>query len=251
MLQITVLNSSMPSTKVLQNKIDCQHCSLFRLCIPRNINKPDLQVLERIIIRHTPANRGKHWFTNGDNFKSIFAVRSGCVKTYRTTRGGAEQICGFHMPGELFGLEAIHQNAHTCSAKALQMSSICEIPFIKLDQLCGTIPYLQSELTKLLSKEIVNQQWLITLLGKKSAEERIAAFLCNLSSRLEHRGYSANNFNLTMSRSDMGNYLGLAIETVSRILTRFQNNSLLTINGKHVQLRRPVDLCQIAGIDYQ
>jgi CRP/FNR family transcriptional regulator len=232
----------------LQKKVNCKQCSLFRICLPKNIKESEVKALDKIIHRRAPVKRGTHWFNAGNKFKAIYAIRSGCIKTFHTTESGEERICGFHLPGELVGLDAIDTGTHTSSAKALQTTSICEIPFDKFDQLCLVIPSLQRELTRLMSKEIVNNQWLISLLGNRTAEQRVAAMLCNLSDRLENRGYSATEFNLSMSRTDIGNYLGLTIETVSRVLGRFQCSGMISVKNKFIQLHRMQKLHSIAGV---
>ena len=217
-------------------KVACQDCSLYPLCLPTGISGEELELLDRIIKRGTPLKRGEHLFQVGNPFQSIYAVRSGSIKTYTPTEDGMEQVTGFHLPGELLGLDAINTGVHPCAAKALETTSLCEIPFDQLGELSKRIPSLQQQLLKIMSKEILHDQSLLMLLGKRSAEERIAALLLSLSTRYSLRGFSPTEFNLSMSRNDIGNYLGLAVETVSRIFTRFQDEGLLTVQRKFIKI---------------
>jgi CRP/FNR family transcriptional regulator len=219
-----------------QIKVACKDCNLFQLCLPVGIDAADLERLDKIIKRRRPVKRGEHLFHVGDRFQSIYAVRSGSIKTYCPTEDGHEQVIGFHLPGELLGLAAINTECHPCAAKALETTSVCEIPFDQLETLSERIPTLQHQIMKVMSKEILHDQMLLMLLGKKSAEERLAALLISLSDRYRQRGFSVSEFHLSMSRNDIGNYLGLAVETVSRLFTRFQEERLLTVQRKHIQI---------------
>lgn len=230
------------------NGIACNNCSLTDLCIPVGVKNTDMEMLDEIIVRHTPLKRGQYWFRAGDRFRAIYAVRSGCLKTCVTTGAGEEQICGFHLPGEIIGLDAIDSGYYKSSAKVLQSSSVCEIPFEQLERMFSDAPSLQHQMLRIMSREIDNEQWLITLLGKSAADARVAAFLCNLSNRFAVRGYSASQFVLGMPRHDIGNYLGLAVETVSRVITRFQKENLLTASGKQIHIHNLKQLYDITGI---
>lgn len=239
-----------PVSKVVdiaQVKLACRRCSLHQLCLPLGIDEGDMDRLEEIINRRRPAKRGVHLFHQGERFRSLYAVRSGSVKTFTTLNNGMEQITGFHLPGELVGLDAVNSEQHTCGAKTLESTSFCEIPFEQLETLSGELPSLRRQLLRLMGKELVQEQELLTLIGKKSAEERLATFLVDISARFHDRGFSPTEFRLSMSRNDIGNYLGLAVETVSRLFTRFQDQGLLHANGKLVQLRDIRALRQLAG----
>jgi CRP/FNR family transcriptional regulator len=196
----------------------------------------DVERLDNIIKRNRPLHRGDHLFRNGDRFRSLFVVKTGSVKTFTPSEDGGEQVLGFHLPGEIIGLDAIEREEHTCSAKVLETSAICEIPFARLEELSSSLPSLQHQMYRLLSKEISQDTEMLMLLGKKNAEERLATFLLSLSGRFKKRGLSATDFYLSMSRHEIGNYLGLAVETVSRLFTRFQEEGLLEVERKHVQL---------------
>ena len=229
-------------------KVACKDCSLFELCLPVGIDPDDLDRLDKIIKRRRPLARGQHLFHAGDKMRAIYAVRSGSVKTYTPTEDGHEQVTGFHLPGELVGLDSINTGNHPCAAVALETSSFCEIPFDRLQELSDGVPSLQRQLLRILSREIQQDHELLTLIGKRSAEERLAAFLISLSTRVEQRGFSPHEFQLSMSRNDIGNYLGLAVETVSRLFSRFQEQNLLQVQRKQVRLRDLSSLKSMAGI---
>jgi len=217
-------------------KVSCANCNLAELCLPRGLEKGDLEKLESIIKRAQPLQRGDYLFRTGDQFHAIYAIRSGAVKVYKTTSDGDEKILGFHLPGELLGLDAIEWNHHVCTALALETSSFCKIPFSRLEEMCNLLPGLQNQMYRLMSRELSTENESLLLLGKKSAEEKIATFLINLSTRLHLLGYSATDFRLPMSRQEIGNYLNLTIETVSRIFSRLQNEKYISIDHKQVQI---------------
>lgn len=196
----------------------------------------DVERLDDIVKRTRPLHRGDYLFRDGDRFRSLYVVKTGSVKSFAPSPEGGEQVLGFHLPGEIIGLDAIEKDAHACSAKVLETSAICEIPFARLEELTASIPSLQHQMYRLLSKEIAHDTDMLLLLGKKSAEERLAAFLLSMSKRLQRRGLSATDFYLSMSRHEIGNYLGLAVETVSRLFTRFQDEGLMLVDRKHIQL---------------
>lgn len=227
-------------------KVACRDCNLYQLCLPLGLDNDDLDRLDKIIERRKPVRRGEALFEASNHFRAIYAVRSGSIKTFSIDEHGNEQVTGFHLPGELLGLDAINTGKHPCTARALETSSVCEIPFEKLEELSNSIPGLQRQMLRIMSKEIQHDQGLMTLLGKKTAEQRVASFLMSLSGRLKQRGFSVRDFNLSMSRSDIGNYLGLAVETVSRIFTRFQTDGLLTVRRKHILIHDLEKLSTIA-----
>ncbi len=228
-------------------KVACNNCSLQQLCLPLGVNRQDLQQLDDIIKRRRPVPRGQHVFMTGDRFGSLFAIRSGSIKTYLMTEGGSEQITGFYLPGELVGLDAIGGGIHPCSARALETSGLCEIPFDLLETVVDKVPGLARQLMRIMSREIQSDEHLLALLGKRSAEERLASFLLNLSARFQERGFSHQEFVLSMSRIDIGNYLGLAVETISRLFTRFQSQGFVSVDHKRIQLLDVVALKQLSG----
>lgn len=217
-------------------KVSCGSCSLSELCLPWGMNLKDLEQLEKIIKRVRPLQRGEYLFHSGDKFQQIHAVRSGAIKAYKTTEDGNEQILGFYLPGELLGLDAIQNQEHVCTTVALETSSFCSIPFSRLEELCHRLPGLQHQLYRLMSRELSSENESLLLMGKKSAEEKIATFLVNLSTRLHILGYSSREFRLPMSRQEIGNYLGLTVETVSRIFSRLQRDGLIAIDRKLISI---------------
>jgi len=215
----------------------------------------DVERLDFIVRRNRPLHRGDLLFQGGDRFRSLYVVKTGSVKTFAHSPEGGEQVLGFHLPGEIIGLDAIDKNAHVCSAKILETSAVCEVPFNRFEELSLAIPSLQHQMFRLLSKEIAHETEMLLLLGKKSAEDRLACFLVSLSQRFRKRGLSPTDFYLSMSRHEIGNYLGLAVETVSRLFTRFHDEGLLKVDRKHILLtdldaleamvsRSPIEECR-------
>lgn len=225
----------------------CSTCSMALNCLCKDLDAPLKARLENEVLRNRVVNRGQSLFEIGDPFQRLYAVRSGSIKVYTLIDNGEEQVMGFYLPGELLGLDAIDRGIHGCSAVALETSSICEVKFKKLEQLCATQPLLQQRLHRIYAREIARDYAMLQLLGRKSAEQRLAHFLLHLSRRFADRGYSADEFNLSMSRHDIGNYLGLALETVSRLLARFQEQKLIQVKRRHVRLLKRQALAVIAG----
>lgn len=215
-------------------KVACSNCGLSTLCLPFGLQPQDVERLEQIIQRNRPLQRGQMLFQPGDTFHNLYVVKTGAIKSYTQSAAGDENVIGFHLPGEILGLDAIQDSRHSCFAKALETTAICEMPFERLEHLSSNIPSLQHQMLRLLSRELGNESQMISLLNNSTAEQRLAAFLISLSDRLHQRGFSANEFFLAMSRQDIGSYLGLALETVSRLFTRFQEQELLLVDRKHV-----------------
>lgn len=226
--------------------VSCKNCGLNELCLPHSLNETEMDILDAQVERKKPLQKGETLFSQGDRFHSLYAVRSGSVKTYTIDSNGEEQVIGFHLPGELIGLDAIGTESFQNSAKALETSSFCEIPYDKMTQLSQKIGNLQRHMYQLLGREIRQDQELQLLLGKKTAEERIAAFLFNLAERYRARKLSATVFRLPMVRTDIANYLGLAVETTSRIFTRLQQQEIISVRGKEVQVLNQHALCELA-----
>ncbi len=235
-------------TEPSPGKTACKDCSLYPLCLPVGLEQDELAQLDLIIKRRRPFQRGDHLFVSGEVFASIYAVHSGSIKTYSLTEDGREQVTGFFLPGELVGLDAIGSGVQTSSARALQTTSVCEIPFNELETLGEQIPTLPKQLLRIMSREMHQDQLLLMLLGKRSADERLAAFLLSLSQRFGQRGYSSTEFNLSMSRNDIANYLGLAVETVSRLFSRLQEEGILAVRSRHIRLLDIARLKALASI---
>ena len=227
--------------------VHCQSCSISRLCLPVMLAEAEVEHLDSIVQRSRPVRKGEHLFSANERFENVFAIRSGSLKSYTISEDGIEQITGFHLPGEIVGLDAITDHQHPSFAKALETSSICAIPFEKLEELSRQMPGLQQQLFKVMSQEIREDQELMMLLNKKAADERLAAFLINLSQRFGRRGLSSSVFHLTMTRSDIGNYLGLAVETVSRLFTKFQQKQYIQVQDKEITIVDIDSLSQLAG----
>tara|TARA_B100000497_G_C7677807_1_gene409685 strand:- start:240 stop:920 length:681 start_codon:yes stop_codon:yes gene_type:complete len=216
------------------------------ICVPQSLTPEEIDLVDSKVQRGRAVQRNKHVFEDGQQFTSLYAVRSGAIKAYSVDQNGEEQVIGFYLPGELFGLDAIHNDAYVCSAKALETSAVCELPYAQVTELSAKIHNLQAHMYKTLSKEINTDQQFHRLLSKKTAEERISTFLQNLSERYQRRKLSPTSFRLPMSRTDIGNYLGLAVETVSRVFTRLQQNGILKVDGKELQILDLGKLCDIA-----
>ncbi|WP_194089214.1 FNR family transcription factor [Vibrio hibernica] len=245
------MTSDNSKTKRIQpggSAIHCQDCSISQLCIPFTLNDSELDQLDEIIERKKPIQKGQEIFKAGDDLKSLYAIRSGTIKSYTITEQGDEQITAFHLAGDLIGFDAINENSHPSFAQALETSMICEIPYETLDDLSGKMPKLRQQIMRLMSNEIKGDQNMILLLSKKNAEERLAAFLYNLSTRFSQRGFSPREFRLTMTRGDIGNYLGLTVETISRLLGRFQKSDILAVKGKYITINNHDELQKLAGV---
>jgi len=211
----------------------CMSCSLQELCLPRGLYGQDLERLDALVERRGPHHEGDHLFRIGDRFASIYAVRAGSYKSYTVDSEGREHVLGFHLPGELLGLDAIYPGHHVCNAMALDTATVCVLPYDQLSTLANQISGLFSQIMRLMSKDIADTA---TLAGDFTAEERLAAFLASLSERFRQRGYSPNEFNLAMSRRDIANYLRLATETVSRVFARFEKDGLIAVDRRALRL---------------
>jgi CRP/FNR family transcriptional regulator len=217
-------------------KATCSNCNLHELCLPRGLSPEDMDKLDHVIKGSRPIHKNKHIFRSDDAFEAFYAVRSGSVKVYTLNEAGEEQIIGFYFPGEILGFDAVEEHKHSCSAVALETTTVCSIPYDKINEISAQLPELQDQILRLMSREISKENKLLLSINKRSAEERIATFLVSLSSRFSKLGYSSKEFNLPMSRQDIGNYLGLTIETVSRLFTKFQKSGLVKIDKKSICL---------------
>jgi CRP/FNR family transcriptional regulator len=230
-------------------RVSCGNCRLNTICLPISLHIEDIDRLNNIIQRGKPLQKGDFLYRANDHFDSVYAIRSGAVKAMTLSDNGEEQITGFYLPGEVVGMDGIADNRYTNSVIALETASVCEIPFNRMEELSLQIPNLQRHFFQLMSREITQDQQIITLLSKSSAEERIAALLLSISSRNSRRQLSANAFRLPMSRTDIGNYLGLTIETVSRIFTRLQKQDVIVVDKKEILIKNMDQLRNIANGD--
>ncbi len=215
-------------------RVSCGNCRLNTICLPISLHIEDIDRLNQIVQRSKPLQKGEYLYRAKDRFDSVFAIRSGAVKAVSISETGDEQVTGFYLPGEVVGLDGLANDTYTNSVVALETSSVCEIPFNRLEELSLQIPTLQRHFFQLMSREITQEQQVITLLSKSSAEARVASLLLGISARNNRRNLSANNFILPMSRTDIGNFLGLTIETVSRIFTRLQKNNVIAVDKKEI-----------------
>lgn len=212
----------------------CSSCRLYGTCIPQGLAMDDVQKLETLVKRGRPMRRGEHIFRTGDNFQYVHAVRSGAVKVYRLSADFKEQIIGFYLPGEVVGFNSIEREKYVCSAVAMETSSLCSFSFSRFEEVCRSIPGLQHQAFRLMSKEIAFSNDMTMSHCSHDARQKVATFLLGLSNRFRHQGCSAREFRLAMSRREIGIYLGLALETVSRTFSRMQRDKLITVDGKFV-----------------
>jgi CRP/FNR family transcriptional regulator, anaerobic regulatory protein len=217
-------------------KVACSNCNLRELCLPLGLSAPELDRLDRLVATRRSVARGDTLFRAGDSFTSLYAVRTGFFKTRVSSEDGRDQVTGFQMAGELLGLDGISHDRHNCDAVALEDSQVCVIPFGQLESLSRDFIQLQHQFHKIMSREIVRDHGMMLLLGSMRAEERLAAFLLNLTQRLQARGFSASSLVLRMTREEIGSYLGLKLETVSRTFSKFQDDGLLEVKQRQIRI---------------
>ena len=224
-------------------EVTCSSCNLREMCLPGMLCAEDLARVENVVYARRRVKRGDTLFTAGADFNAVYAIRSGFFKTSLVDAEGREQVTGFSMGGELMGLEGLGTGKYNGSAVALEDSEVCVLPYALVEEMAREIPALQRQLNAVLAREIVRDHGVMMLLGSMRAEERLATFLINLSKRFVRRGYSACDFHLRMTREEIGSYLGLKLETVSRLFSAFQKDGYIDVQQKHVRI---VD---IAGLE--
>ncbi len=217
-------------------KVACSSCNLRELCLPVGLNRDSLERLDALVATRRTVERGNTLFRAGDPFQSLYAVRTGFFKTCVSSEDGRDQVTGFQMAGELLGLDGISSDNHTCDAVALEDSQVCVIPYGALEGLSREFTELQHQFHKIMSREIVRDHGVMLLLGSMRAEERLAAFLLNLTQRLQARGFSASALILRMTREEIGSYLGLKLETVSRTFSKFQDEAILEVRQRQIRI---------------
>ncbi|SFH32951.1 transcriptional regulator, Crp/Fnr family [Nitrosospira sp. Nsp14] len=225
----------------------CRDCGAYKLCMSLWLKTGDSSLLERVVKRKQVFKRGEVLYAMGQSAQHMYVIRGGSVKTSVSTEDGQVQVIGFHIAGELLGLNAIENRQQNYEARAMGLTSVCEVSIDRFEELAREDPAIQHEIIKLMSLELRHSHELLLLLGKHNAEERIAAFLLNLSKQFAHRHCSATEFVLSMSRSDIGNYLGIAEETVCRIFARFQEEGMMTCDCRRIKLNDLNRLRQIAN----
>ncbi|MEO7252176.1 MAG: fumarate/nitrate reduction transcriptional regulator Fnr [Arenimonas sp.] len=217
-------------------RTSCAECSLQQLCLPAGIGAEDLSRLDDIVRRRRPVERGDRLFRLGDPLTSLFVARDGAFKTVTISENGEEQVLGFHLPGDIIGLDAVGPGAHRCEAIALNTANVCEIRFDELASVSAHLPSLQQQLLRVMGQSGNRDQDHMEILGRRQANERIALFLHGLGERFRHIGLPAHAFKLPMSREEIARYLGLALETVSRGFTRLQDDGVIAVHGRHVEI---------------
>jgi CRP/FNR family transcriptional regulator len=223
--------------------VACSTCNLREICLPVGLTNAEMGLVDgRMVTLRPKVARGDMLFQTGDRFDAIYAVWTGFFKTCVASKDGREQVTGFQMGGELIGLDGIGTGRHEVDAVALEDSQVCVIPFADLEQLGNEVPSLQQQLHRIMSREIVRTHSAMLLLGSMYAEERLAAFLLNLTQRLQLRGFSASTVVLRMSREEIGSFLGLKLETISRTFSKFQTNGLLFVRHRQISVTYPAGL---------
>ncbi len=223
----------------------CSVCSFKKLCLPVGLDEQEVNRLDKMI-RRRRVLRDEPLYRVDQPFSSLYAVRFGHFKTAQVNADGKQQITGFQMAGELLGMDAIGAGRHPCDAVALEDSEVCEVPFARLQELFAQLPQLLQHFHRTMSQEIMREQNVMLFLGNMRAEQRFAVFLLNLSNRYAARGYSSSSFQLRMSREDIGDYLGLTIESVSRLLSKFRKNGWITIENRDLTILERASLEALA-----
>jgi CRP/FNR family transcriptional regulator len=228
-------------------KVACSSCNLRELCLPVGLTQEDLERMDTLVATRRSVGRGDTLFRAGDEFQSLYAVRTGFFKTCVSAEDGRDQVTGFQMAGELLGLDGISSDRHSCDAVALEDSQVCVIPFGQLEELSREFTDLQRQFNKIMSREIVRDHGVMLLLGSMRAEERLAAFLLNLTQRLQARGFSPSALILRMTREEIGSYLGLKLETVSRTFSKFQDDGLLEVKQRQIRILNQAGLSKLVN----
>jgi CRP/FNR family transcriptional regulator len=235
-------HAPLPGIRIEPFKVACSSCNLRELCLPLGMSEIQLERLDNLIATRRSVARGEALFRVGDTFTALYAIRAGFFKTTVSSEDGRDQVTGFQMAGELLGLDGIGTDRHTCDAIALEDSQVCPIPFHQLEDLSREFSDLQRHFHRIMSREIVRDHGVMLLLGSMRAEERLAAFLLNLTQRLRTRGFSASSLVLRMTREEIGSYLGLKLETVSRAFSKFQEDGLLEVKQRQIHVLKPEGL---------
>ena len=241
------MNAAHPTVRLEPFKVACSNCNLRELCLPVGMSSEQLDRLDAIVATRRTLARGDALFRAGEAFTSLYAIRTGFFKTCVSSEDGRDQVTGFQMAGELLGLDGIGTDRHTCDAVALEDSHVCVIPYHQLEDLSRELSDLQRHFHRIMSREIVRDHGVMLLLGSMRAEERLAAFLLNLTQRLQARGFSASALILRMTREEIGSYLGLKLETVSRAFSKFQEDGVLEVKQRQIRVLEPEKLQTIVN----
>ena len=228
-------------------KVACSSCNLRELCMPLGLNPDELNRIDDLVANRRKVKRGASLFRNGERFTSLYAIRTGFFKTCIASEDGRDQVTGFQMAGEIVGLDGIVNDRHTCDAIALEDAEVCVMPFDRIEDLSNQVHALQRHVHKIMSREIVREHSVMLLLGSMRAEERLAAFLLNLVQRLHARGFSQHELVLRMTREEIGSYLGLKLETVSRTFSKFAEDGIVQVKQRYVHILDTDALRQIVN----
>lgn len=228
-------------------KVACSNCNLRELCMPMGFSTNDMEKLDGLVATRKRVHQGERLFASGEAFNSLFAIRTGFFKTCISTEDGREQVTGFQMAGEIIGLDGIVSDHHNCDAIALEDAEVCVMPFDRIEDLSRELPALQRHVHKIMSREIVRENNIMMLLGNMRAEERLAAFLLNLVQRLHARGFSQSELLLRMTREEIGSYLGMKLETVSRTFSKFSEDNIIEVKQRYVRILNPDALKKIVN----
>ena len=231
-----------------RSAINCQDCGFSQLCLPFSFFYSELNRLDDIIQRKKPLHKADMLFEAGQPQRCLYAIRTGSFKTFTLTEQGEQQITGFHLPGDIVGFDALSNQLHPSYAEALETAMVCEIPLPNLETLLDQLPRLRQQMMRLMSEDIQADQQMMLLLNRKTAEQKLATFLSQLAQRYASRGFSASEFRLTMTRSDIGNYLGLTVETISRLLSKLDKEQLIQVNGKLISINDKTALSKLGAL---
>lgn len=216
--------------------VACSNCNLRELCMPVGLSKEELDRIDDMVAARRKIKRGTTLFRNGERFTSLYAIRTGFFKTRVASEDGRDQVTGFQMAGEIIGLDGIVNDHHTCDAVALEDAEVCVMPFDRIEELSREVNSLQRHVHKIMSREIVREHGVMLLLGSMRAEERLATFLLNLVQRLHARGFSQSELILRMTREEIGSFLGLKLETVSRTFSKFVDEEIVDVKQRYVRI---------------
>ena len=224
----------------------CASCKLLPACLAGRLEGDDLRLLDAVVGSRV-LQRHEMLYRNGARLTSVYMVRSGSVEVHVADPAGTEQVVAFYLPGELFGLDGLQSGQHTTTCSALETTNICAIPYARLEEFCSRMPKLNHQFTRLMSKEISSEHQLVLLLGQLDMEQRLAAFLLDLSRRWGELGYSRTCFRLAMTRDQLASYLGSATESVSRALARLRSAGVVAVDGKEIRLVDVPRLIELSG----
>jgi len=235
----------MPGNPIFQVKTACENCHVRKLCLPTSLQGEELNLMDDVVSDRFQLEKGDYLYKSGEKFKGLYAIKTGTIKTSGLTSDGDEQVTGFHLDGEVVGMDAIDEDSHPCDAIALSYTEVCLLPFDRLTEASAKVPNLLKDLTRIMSREIRREGHVLMLLGTATAKQRIARFLVNLYERLAKRGAEKNQISLQMSRQDIGNYLGLAIETVSRQFRTLQDLNIIKVDRRSIEI---LDMQKLADL---